>query len=295
MIRALAFALLAPLLAACGGLEAATGVPDPFGTPQPFRGTGDWKLVGDVMGERPVYVGTISGLTPEAELDLRKQIATNAAALDVMASAETVPHGSLTLTGASRGTAADFQLADGDRKLATFTAEGDPSLLAVTAARQLAEVLGRLGAPPPSTPGTADATAPGTAPAAQQQRPAQRAPLIHVGKITTPEAGQAEPLRRAIARRLGEMGAKIAETPSGGAYLVTATLGLSASVDGRTSVSIIWRVFAPDGTDLGQAAQDNTLPTDAVKNTWAEQATLAGNAAALSVAKLVAGHFNRSS
>ncbi|MFT3811309.1 MAG: hypothetical protein QM698_15460 [Micropepsaceae bacterium] len=294
MIRALAFVLITPLLAACGGLEAATGMPDPFGTPQPFRGTGNWELVGDVMGERPVYIGAITGLTPEAELDLRKQIATNAAALDVMASAETVPHGSLTLTGASRAAAADFLLTDGDQKLATFTSEGDPGLLAVTAARQLAEVLGRLGAPPPTPPATADATAnPGAPPA--RQRPAQRAPLIHIGKITTPEAGQAEPLRRAIARRLGEMGAKIAETPSGGAYLVTATLGFSASVDGRTSVSIIWRVSAPDGSDLGQAAQDNTLPTDAVKTTWAEQATLAGNAAALSVAKLVAGHFNRGS
>jgi len=289
MIRALALALLTPLLAACGGLEAATGVPDPFGTPQPFRGTGDWELVGDVMGERPVYVGAITGLMPEAELDLRKQIATNAAALDVMASAETVPHGSLTLTGASRGPAADFLLADGDRKLASFTAEGDPSLLAATAARRLAEALGRLGAPAPVT---ADPSAPA---APKTQRPAQKAPLIHVGKITAPDAKQADPLRRAIARRLGEMGAKIAETPSGGAYLVTATVGLSASVDGRTSVSIIWRVLAPDGTDLGQAAQDNTLPTDAVVNNWAEQATLAGNAAALSVAKLVAGHFNRGS
>jgi hypothetical protein len=292
MFRALLLAVLLVPLAACGGLEAATGIPDPFGTPQPFRGTGDAHLVGNVMGgERPVYIGAISGLTPEAELSLRKQIATNAAALDVMASAEIVPAGSLTLTGTSRGTAADFQLADGTSPLATFTAEGDPAILAALAARQLAESLGRLGAPPPALPGVS--AAPGTSPTAA--KPVKAAPLIHIGKITTPDAKQADPLRRAISKRLAEMGARIADAPADSAYLVTATLGIGPDMSGKTGISIIWRVFAPDGTDLGQAAQDNTLSTTAVRETWAEQATLAGNAAAASVAKIIAGHFNRRS
>ncbi len=295
MFRATVLLGLTLLLTACGGLEAATGVRDPFATPQPFRGTGDARLVGDVMGERPVYIGDITGLAPDAALELRMQIATNASALDVMASAETIPVGSLTLTGSARGPAADFRLSDGETGLATFTAEGDPSLLAVLAARQLAEALGRLGAPPPTAPASPDITPPsGPAPSPQKAaRPAQTAPLIHIGKITAPDPKQAEPLRRAVAKSLAEMGAKIAENPADGAYLVTATLGIGPDVSGRTGISIIWRVFAPDGTDLGQAAQDNTLPTKAVTDTWAEQATLAGNAAAASVAKIVAGHFNR--
>lgn len=294
MLRAAVLAILTCLLTACGGLEEATGMRDPFATPQPFRGSGDGHLVGEVMGERPVFIGPISGLAPEAELGLRKQIATNAAALDVMASAETVPTGSLTLTGASRGAAADFRLSDGETGLATFTAEGDPSLLAVEAARQLALALGRLGAPPPGAPASPDiAKAPGAA--APVAKPAKSAPLIHIGKITAPTAAQAQPLKRAISKRLSEMGARIAEDPADGAYLVTATLGVGPDVEGRTEISIIWRVFAPDGTDLGQAAQNNALPTPAVTQNWAEQATLAGNAAAASVAKLVAGHFNRGS
>lgn len=288
-MRAALLALLLPLLAACGGLEAATGIPDPFGTPQPFRGTGDQNLVGDVMGERAVYIGPISGLTPEAELMLRKQIATNAAALDVMASAETVPAGSLTLTGAARGAAADFTLADGERRLAAFTAEGDGALLAALAARQLAEALGRLGAPPPSP---ATPAAPGEAAPVATPRPAKNVPLVYVGKIAAPKPAQAEPLRRAMTKSLSDMGARIADGEEG-AYRVTATLGIGPDVGGRTAISIIWRVFAPDGADLGQAAQDNTLPTAAVTGAWAEQATLAGNAAARSVAKLIAGHFNR--
>jgi len=292
MFRALLLTALLIPLAACGGMEAATGIPDPFGTPQPFRGSGDAQIINTaIMGERPVYVGPISGLAPEAELSLRKQIATNAAALDVMASAETIPVDSLTLTGASRGAAADFQLADGTTKLASFTAQGDPSLLAALAARQLAESLGRLGAAPPASPAGPDIATAGTRPAAA--KPAKTAPLVHIGKIAAPDPKQAEPLRRAIAKRLNDMGAKISENPADGAYLVTATLGIGPDVSGRTGISIIWRVFAPDGTDLGQAAQDNTLATTAVRETWAEQATLAGNAAAASVAKIIAGHFNR--
>ena len=297
MFRAALLAIVTCLLAACGGLEEATGMRDPFATPQPFRGSGDAKLVGEVMGERPVYIGAISGLSPEAEKDLRSRIATNAAALDVMASAETVPFGSLTLTGTARGTAAaDFLLADGGTGLATFTAEGDPALLAVEAARQLAMALGRLGAPAPGSAAAPDLTAPPGPPApARGAKPTPSVPLIHIGKIAAPSAAQAEPLKRAISRRLADMGAKIAENPADGAYEVTATLGVGPDVEGRTAISIIWRVFAPDGTDLGQAAQDNTLPTSAVTGAWPEQATLAGNAAAASVAKLIAGHFNRRS
>lgn len=285
MLRAACLALVTCLLAACGGLEAATGMRDPFGTPQPFRGAGDARLVGEVMGERSVYVGPISGLSPEAEIDLRQRIATNAAALDVLASADAILTGSLTLTGTARGEAADFSLFDGETALATFTAQGDTSLLAVDAARQLALALGRLGAPPPGA-------SPASAAAAN---PARRAPVIHIGQIAAPKAGQAAPLKRAISRRLAEMGAKIAENPTEGAYVVTATLGVSPDVQGRTGISIVWRVHAPDGSDLGQAAQDNTLPTTAVTQNWAEQATLAGNAAAGSVAQIIARHFNRGS
>lgn len=293
MFRALLLTAFTCLLTACGGLEAATGMTDPFGTPQPFRGSGDARLVSEVMGERPVYVGAITGLTPEAELALRQQIATNAAALDVMASAETVPAGSLTLTGTASGQTATFTLADGPAPLANFTAEGEPSLLAVSAARHLAQALGRLGSPPPAAPATADLTVAPGAPAAA--RPAKTVPLIHVGNITAPTPAQAEPLKRAVSRRLSEMGARITEDAVDGAYDVTATLTIGPDLQGRTAISIIWRVSAPDGSDLGQAAQNNTLPTASVTQNWAEQATLAGNAAAASVARLVAGHFNRGS
>ena len=67
MIRSFVFALAALLLVACGGMEAATGIPDPFATPQPFRGTGDPKIVGGVLGERSVYIGAIAGLASADE------------------------------------------------------------------------------------------------------------------------------------------------------------------------------------------------------------------------------------
>lgn len=267
-----AAALLALVLAACGGLEEATGIPDPFGTPQPFQGTGDQSLVVGLLGERPVFIGPIQGLAPEADAALRAEIAKQAETFDVMASATTMPAQGLSLAGAAQGTSVAFTLSDGTSPVATFTATGDPALLAASAARQLAQAMGRLG----------------DAPAAVA---ASSAPLIFVREVSGPSAAITDPLKRAIHDKLAEFGARMSEAAADGAYVISGAITLTEGPNGQTGVAIIWKVYAPDGSDLGNADQNNTVPTEAVKKTWPEIATMAGRAAASSVAQIIARHF----
>jgi hypothetical protein len=291
MIRNFLFALVALALAACGGLEQATGIPDPFGTPQPFRGAGDQQIVTGVLGERAVYIGAIAGLAPADESALRKAIATNAAALDVLASADSVPLESLTLTGTAKPGAADFTLSDGAAPIATFSAAGDLSLIAVGAARALSETLGRLGSTPPGDPASpAPATA---ASGAAPPPPPKRTPAAYIKAITAPTAAQATPLRRAVSQSLANMGVRMSDAATAETYAITGALTLGPDEGGRTAISLIWTVYAPDGANLGEARQENALPTDSVRKTWAEQAALAGGAAARSVAEIIASHFNK--
>jgi hypothetical protein len=279
MIRAALLVWLSFLLAACGGLEAATGMPDPFGTPQPFQGTGDQQLVNEVLGERTIFVGPIAGLDADADASLRAAIAMNAAIFDVLASSTTIPKDALTLTGTAKPGAVDFILADGPTPLAQFTAGGEAAMLAAEAARALAQTLGRLGSAPP----TVQAAAP-AAPVA--------APAAFVRAIAGPSRDKGEPLRRAIAQGLSDMGVRMQQEQTQDAYAIAGDLTLGADTDGKTLVSISWTVFAPDGRDLGKADQQNTLPSSAIRETWPEQAALAGGAAAASVVQIIANDFN---
>ena len=68
------------------------------------------------------------------------------------------------------------------------------------------------GCTPDGSAAAPDLTAPPGPPApARGAKPTPSVPLIHIGKIAAPSAAQAEPLKRAISRRLADMGAKIAE------------------------------------------------------------------------------------
>lgn len=274
MKRLVPIVLLSLLAAACGGLEHATGIPDPFGTPQPFQGQGDPALVGEVLGERSVFIGPIAGLDAEADISLRRAIAANAAALDVLASAETAPRGALTLSGVAAGSTVRFSLADGAAELSAFEASGEPAILAVGAARALAQSLGRLG---PAQP-------------ARSTIAAEKTPAAYIREIAARDAAKAAPLKRGVSAKLAEMGVRMQDGPAPEAYAVTAALGLSDQ-NGLTAISIVWKVYAPGGEELGQAAQDNTIPTAEIRANWPEIATMASGAAAESVARIIASHF----
>jgi hypothetical protein len=86
---------------------------------------------------------------------------------------------------------------------------------------------------------------------------------------------------------------RIKDAPDGETYMVTAVLTLGAEKGGSIPVSIIWTVTSPDGRVLGSADQDNALPAAAVTRNWAESATMAGEAAAGSVAQIIATDFGK--
>ena len=89
------------------------------------------------------------------------------------------------------------------------------------------------------------------------------------------------------------MGVRMSDAATAETYAITGALTLGPDQGGRTAISLIWTVYAPDGANLGEARQENALPTDSVRKTWAEQAALAGGAAARSVAEIIASHFNK--
>lgn len=294
MIRTALLALVACLLTACGAMETATGIPDPFGTPQPFQGTGNKENISTVLAERSVYIGDITGLDPAAATAMRKAIATEADALDVLASADAVPNGSLTLMGKARKGGIDFTLFDGTTPVTTFASNGEGQLLAINAAQSLAVAMGRLGSPPPTLPAIG---APGISTEAAPPKPstpqAKKAPYIFIAGVTGPSAKTTEPLKRAVISTLAGMGAHMADSQTPDTYVVSGTLGFGPDTGGRTAVSIVWKVTSPAGINLGQAAQDNVLPTTEVQQKWPENASLAGTAAANSIAQIIAADFNK--
>lgn len=274
-MKHLGLVLLAMLLSACGAMQQGVGVPDPFAIPRPFAGDGDQQIISEVLGERSVYLPPVAGLTPEADAALRKAIVTAAEQFDVLVSAEARTAGSLTLAGKARGTAVDFALYDGEKPLSQFTAEGEPAVLAIGAARSLASAMGRFSA----------TSAPRSA--------AMATPAAYIREITAPNPKQAEPLKRAISAELAAMGVRMMDGATTETYVVTGAMTLGPDQDGKTGIVIIWKVYSPDGRDLGQAEQNNALPTEAVRKAWAEQASLAGGAAASSVAQIIATDFNK--
>lgn len=275
MMRALIL-LVALALSACGGMEAATGIRDPFGTPQPFRGTGDQALVAGIVEERPVFIGPVSGLAPDAENAMRAAITAAAAEMDVLATDVAMPAGGLTFSGAATGESVAFALDDGSARVAAFSVQGDAALIPMLAARRLAEAMGRFGGVPAATAAAA----------------AANAPLIFVREVTGPSQAITAPLKRAVHDRLAEMGARMSEGPAEGAYVVTGAVTFEEN-SGRTQVTLVWKAYAPDGRDLGNATQSNAIPSATVRDNWPETATMAGRAAAGSVAQIIASDFNK--
>jgi hypothetical protein len=93
--------------------------------------------------------------------------------------------------------------------------------------------------------------------------------------------------------RLARLGVRMKDAAAEDTYAITGALTLGPDQGGRMEVIIVWTVFAPDGRNLGMATQENALATAAVRKTWAEQAALAGGAAANSIAQIMASDFGK--
>ena len=127
--------------------------------------------------------------------------------------------------------------------------------------------------------------------AAGIEAPSLAVSVLAVGAVVLMLSAAWRPLRRAVMDALSDLGVRMATIATDETYAIMGALSLGADQNGQTPISITWTVFSPDGRNLGEARQENALPTDLVRKSWAEQAALAGGAAARSIAQIIASDF----
>lgn len=259
------------LLSACGAMEDATGIRDPFGVPQPFRGEGDPVIVAEVLSERAVNIGKIEGLAPDGEATLRRAIAKAAEAADVLAAADVTLAGALLLSGKQTGPDAfQFVLSDGGAPVKDYDVSGPPEAVAAQLAGALAATLGRSGSAPQATDEIA-------------------APVkVTLRKVEASPARLAGALQRAALAALTRQGF---DTDGGDdTYAISVSLTLGPNQGGLHGIKIVWKALAPDGAVLSEAVQENTLDAESVNRYWPDQAAMAAAAAIEPLAALILRH-----
>jgi hypothetical protein len=112
------------------------------------------------------------------------------------------------------------------------------------------------------------------------------APLVLITVAGAPGDGE-QALSSALAKRLARVGIKTATSFGANVYSVEGVVTVAASKAGRKSVSIVWKVFGPDGSTLGGVAQTEGYPWGSLSHKWGRAADAAAGAAAGEIAKLI--------
>jgi len=112
------------------------------------------------------------------------------------------------------------------------------------------------------------------------------APLVLITVAGAPGDGE-QALSSALAKRLARVGIKTATAVGANVYSVEGVVTVAASKGGRDSVSIVWKVFAPDGSTLGGVSQTEGYPWGSLSRKWGSAADAAARAAAREIAKLI--------
>lgn len=94
-------------------------------------------------------------------------------------------------------------------------------------------------------------------------------------------------LTRAMRFYLQQAKVKIVDKPTPEALIVQGTVELSAPRGGAQPIVITWRVFQPDGTEVGKVAQNNAVPTGSLDKAWGDIAFLVAEAAAPGVTQII--------
>jgi hypothetical protein len=111
-------------------------------------------------------------------------------------------------------------------------------------------------------------------------------PLAYVTVAGAPGDGE-QALAAALGRELEARGLKQATAFEAKVYEVQGTVRVAAAGKGRQSVTIIWVVLGPDGTQLGVTRQTKTVRKGALDQTWGPAAAAAASAAAADIVKLI--------
>ena len=113
--------------------------------------------------------------------------------------------------------------------------------------------------------------------------PAQAAPAPNRGIFVMPVEGAPGDgdfsLTRAIAEALKKRGTRLTRYREQAKYVLLGEMKVSPSVQGRQGVRVTWRLTRPDGTEIGKAEQDNTVPSGTFDTQWMPTARLIAAAA----------------
>jgi hypothetical protein len=118
----------------------------------------------------------------------------------------------------------------------------------------------------------------GTAPAA--------GPFAYVTVAGAPGDGE-EALAAALSRQLVARGLTLATAFQANVYEVQGTVRVAPGAKGKESITIIWVVLAPDGTQLGITRQTKDVRKGSLDKKWGPAANAAAAAAAEDIAKLI--------
>jgi hypothetical protein len=111
-------------------------------------------------------------------------------------------------------------------------------------------------------------------------------PLAYVTVAGAPGDGE-QALAAALTKELAARGLTPATAFQANVYEVQGTVKLAPAGKGKQSVTIIWVVLGPDGTQLGITRQTKTVRKGSLDKRWGAAAQAAAQAAAADIVKLV--------
>lgn len=111
-------------------------------------------------------------------------------------------------------------------------------------------------------------------------------PFAYVTVVGAPGDGD-QALTDALARELAARGLKLASSFQANVYEIQGTVRIQPASKSKDSVTIIWVVFGPDGTQLGITRQTNTVRKGSLNRKWGRAAIAAAAAAAEDIGKLI--------
>ena len=111
-------------------------------------------------------------------------------------------------------------------------------------------------------------------------------PFAYVSVAGAPGDGE-EALAAALSGQLAARGLKPATAFQANVYEVQGTVRVTPAAKGRESVTIVWVVLGPDGTQLGVTRQTKDVRKGSLDRKWGAAADAAAAAAAEDIVKLI--------
>jgi hypothetical protein len=121
---------------------------------------------------------------------------------------------------------------------------------------------------------------------AQTGAPEPEGPFAYVTVAGAPGDGE-QALADALSKQLAARGLKPADAFQANVYEVQGTVRTASAGKGKESVTVIWVVLAPDGTQLGVTRQTKEVRKGSLDKKWGPAAQAAAAAAAADIVRLV--------